>query len=409
MLIALSGGGDSVGLLTALGRIRARLPGAGFDLLAATVDHGLRPGSREEAVAAGHLSESFGVPHVILDWTGEKPSTGLQAAAREARYGLLARHALDKRADLILTGHNLDDNIETYRMRMARNADPDTHGMAEAVLLQGKIWAVRPLLGLRREAIRAYLRSQGVGWVEDPSNVNTAFERVRLRSQIDETATPDFAALMQKRRARMRTAAAFLGARAEVIGLKVGVVDLRGLDAAEPGLLDGLAALAALLGGREHLFGLEAREALARFLVAGRGQMTTGRTVFDRRGDRLYVQRENRGLPATMAAPGQTVIWDNRFRIANPTEGEVSVGGPGVGGEQLIDAALFDRLPGRVRQLALRTGPFIAPGGANRHEITAFLPGCDKFLPLDRLELGNFLAKLMGLPHFPSPVFRQQV
>lgn len=407
LLVALSGGGDSVGLLTALARMRARLPEAGCDLIAATVDHGLRPGSRDEAIAAGRLSESLGIPHAVLAWTGDKPRSGVQAKAREARYQLLTRHALSRGADLVLTGHNLEDNVETHRMRLARNRDGEGHGMADAVLLFGKMWAARPLLGLRREVIRDYLRRQGVCWAEDPSNDNPIFERVRLRLERQALEAPDFAALTHRRSARFRAAAKLLESRAAVIGLKVGVVELADLSSDHPALLDAVLALAALLGGREHMLGQEGGQALRRFLAAGAGQLTIGRCVFDRRGDRLYLQRERRGLPAVSAAPGEAALWDNRLRITNIGGSRITVGADSAG-DLLVDADLFDPLPARVRQLALSTGPVVTPKGAKSPEIEPFLPGCDRFLPLERLELGNVLANLMGLPHFPTPIFRHQ-
>jgi tRNA(Ile)-lysidine synthase len=408
ILIALSGGGDSVGLLTALARISARRPNGGLDLIAATVDHGLRPGSREEAMAAGRLAGSLGVAHAILEWTGEKPHTGVQAAAREARYQLLARHALANAADIIVTGHNLEDNHETRQMRLARNADQNVHGMAEAVLLFGAVWAARPLIGVRREAIRDYLRAQGTPWAEDPSNANPTFERVRLRQAPDGRSPRDFTALMRMRRQRMQAAARLLDVRARVIGLKVGLVDLSELSPNDPALLDALGALAALLGGRDHPPGREGRAAMADFLASsGRRQMTMARVAFDRRGDLLYLQREIRDLPTITLAAGKGAIWDHRLRIVNAGEGGLLIGGS-PDGEALIDPGCFDGLPARVRQLALSTGPHGRWSGVKGPQITPFLSGCDKFLPLERLELGNVLAKLMGLPHFPSPIFRHQ-
>jgi tRNA(Ile)-lysidine synthase len=404
ILIALSGGGDSVGLLTALKALHARRGDRGLDLIAATVDHGLRSGSREEAIAAGRLSESLEVPHEILPWTGDKPNTGIQAAAREARYDLLCRHALSKSADIILTGHNLDDNVETYLMRRSRNAGIDGSGMAEAVLLFGKIWAARPLLALGRGEIRDYLRARATPWVDDPSNANPAFERVRLRMSEGRAPRPDFAELMRRRRARMQAAAHVLNDRAEIIGQKVAVMDLSGLAVADPAALDAIAALAAVIGGRDHPPGADGRKAIGRLLSEEHGQMTLVRVTFDKRGDRLYLQRESRNLPAIAVAPGATAIWDNRLHILNRSAGEISIGA--ADGEPLIDAATFDRLPARVRQLALRTGPLCHMRDRMPPQMSVFLPGYDEFLPLERLDLGNVLAKLMGLPHFPLPIFR---
>ncbi|MCB1448359.1 MAG: tRNA lysidine(34) synthetase TilS, partial [Rhizobiaceae bacterium] len=91
VLVAFSGGGDSTGLLAVLKSLNA--PGSGIDIHAATVDHGLRHGSAEEALAASGFCARLGVPHAILAWSGEKPVTGIQARAREARYRLLAAEA----------------------------------------------------------------------------------------------------------------------------------------------------------------------------------------------------------------------------------------------------------------------------------------------------------------------------
>src|SRR5207302_567850 len=89
VILAVSGGADSTALMALASRWRqARADGP--ELIAATVDHGLRPGSRAEAEAVGALARRFGVAHELLTWKGDKPATGIEAAAREARYRLLA-------------------------------------------------------------------------------------------------------------------------------------------------------------------------------------------------------------------------------------------------------------------------------------------------------------------------------
>lgn len=175
--IALSGGGDSTALMHLAhrwGRVR---------LLAATVDHGLRPGSEAEAQAAGLAASALDIPHEILRWT-RQGGGNLMAAAREARLRLLADWAVRHGLAAVLLGHTLDDQAETLLMRLNRGAGVDgLSAMAESREALGIAW-LRPLLAVGRAELRHWLTARGLGWVEDPSNENEDFERVRMRKAI---------------------------------------------------------------------------------------------------------------------------------------------------------------------------------------------------------------------------------
>ena len=116
ILVAISGGSDSTGLLLLLDKAVKAAPHLKISLCAATVDHALRAGSADEAREVAALCASLGIPHTVMIWRGDKPKTGIMAAAREARYGLLATAATHFKADFIVTGHTFDDQRETLQM-----------------------------------------------------------------------------------------------------------------------------------------------------------------------------------------------------------------------------------------------------------------------------------------------------
>jgi tRNA(Ile)-lysidine synthase len=136
LLVAISGGSDSTGLLVALAEaIRTRhLP---HTLVSATIDHGLRSASADEARQVAALCQALDIPHRIMRWTDEKPATGLSEAARLARYRLLSEAAASMNADALVTGHTLDDQVETVAMRLSRSGErligAGRHGICNAL------------------------------------------------------------------------------------------------------------------------------------------------------------------------------------------------------------------------------------------------------------------------------------
>ncbi len=182
-LLAVSGGSDSMALLHLFHRYCDRLlpRGAIEPVVVATVDHGLRPEATEEAQFVAGIAAKLGMEHVTLRWSGEKPRTGLQEAARAARYALLIREAERRCIETILTGHTLDDQAETVLMRLARGSGLKGLGAMQRCSQHGAIRLVRPFLSLSRERLRATLLREGIVWVDDPSNADPRFLRPRLR------------------------------------------------------------------------------------------------------------------------------------------------------------------------------------------------------------------------------------
>ena len=169
LVVAFSGGGDSLALLIAA---KAWAEGAGRRLVAVTVDHRLQAAGAEWARWCEARCRRLGVAHRTMIWTGGKPATGLSAAARHARHGLIADAARQAGACVILMGHTADDRLEARSMRAAGGSVPDPREWSPSpVWPQGRgLFILRPLIEARRAAIRAALAAAGETWIEDPAN-----------------------------------------------------------------------------------------------------------------------------------------------------------------------------------------------------------------------------------------------
>lgn len=187
LAVAVSGGRDSLALASLAQEWAIALGGRIVGLI---VDHALRAESAAEAATTESLLGRHGCEAEILRWSEAKPRTGLQEAARAARYRLL-REACRRRGILhLLVAHHADDQAETVAMRAARQSGPDgLAGMAGVVELP-EVRLLRPLLGVSRSCLTATLLARGVPWVDDPSNGDPRFERARLRSGPRLTTPP---------------------------------------------------------------------------------------------------------------------------------------------------------------------------------------------------------------------------
>lgn len=303
-------------------------------LRAVTVDHGLRPGSATEAALAAEAAARLGIPHDTLHWRDGDPAGwdgrgNLQARARRARLGALRDWAAAHGLSHVCLGHTMNDQAETVLMRLARGSGVDgLAGMAEARRegTGGPVW-LRPLLTLRRSALRQVLREAGVVWAEDPSNADTRFDRVRVRAMLADPVLAGFdAPTLAATAERMAAARAVLWQAAQDAATTHAVADhgAIGFDRAAFAALPDDTRWRLLASAVRRVADLPYRPRLAALVRAENAALTgtpatvAGCVLSAARG-RIWVDREPAALAGRAApAPGR---WDGRWRIDGPDRG----------------------------------------------------------------------------------------
>ena len=357
LAIAVSGGGDSMALLAVAADWAAA---AGATLTVFTVDHGLRPDSAAEAEMVARAAAARGASHETLRWNGAASAGNLQAAARSARYALMA----DRRRALglgpLATAHTRDDVAETFLMRLARGSGVDgLAAMAETVVEDASasppLRIIRPCLGADRVALRRICVDRGLAWADDPSNVDPRFDRARARAALTALEPLGLgverlaktAETMARARAALEDATDALLARAVAADAPRGVatLDAAALRAAPREI--GLRAFARALewaSGAAYPPRLAALEAAFDALDAAdaRGRTLAG-CVLARSTEGWRIGREPAAAAAPVALrPGVEVVWDGRFRARAAREGFIvgarAAGPAGGGGGSLLDA-----------------------------------------------------------------------
>lgn len=417
--VAVSGGGDSMALLDLIARYLGQISDPPR-LTAVTVDHGLRAASKAEASWVHHFCEKRGIRHAVVCWDGAKPETGIQAAAREMRYRLLGAAAQAGGGNLLLTGHTLDDQLETLAMRRARSKEgAGLAGMAAATLFDRATWIVRPLLGVRREALRNYLRAREIPWIDDPSNEDPAYERVRTRATIECHGADALGVReAQMRRRRMAgEAAQFLSSAVQLDTDGSARVETNEAgDWNDDAVSMALVALTSAVGGQRIAVGGRTAASLPRLCRgthSDAGRMNFGRCVFERKGGAVRMWREWRNLPEIIVGPHERAIWDGRYAIRNEAE-DLSFR---IGPRRRVrrrDGGLAAHAQDAEPQVRPLTGPAnrrllqgadepAAAPNAQPLRFDRYLPQFDHFLPEFDLELADAVARLFGRDAFPNP------
>lgn len=410
LAVAVSGGADSLALCLLAQEWAAPRGGA---VTALTVDHGLRAGAADEAALVGDWLRARAIEHRVLPWCGEKPRRGVQAKAREARYGLLRDWCRGHAVLHLLVAHHADDQAETLLMRAGRASGFDGLAGMAALADTDTPRLLRPLLGLGRARLRATLKARGQAWIEDPSNRDPRFARVRVRAALeggiwDAGKLAGVAARIGAIRAFDEALTNEWLARGAVLHpAGYAWLDLEGLRGAPRGLaLRMLSRTVSCIGGRGYP---PRRRGLARtyrkLLEEAPRRATLGGCLLTPQGRRVLVCRESRGsLPMLVVRPGQPgqpELWDGRFAVEVAMAGEGWRGGLQVRalGRQGWDLIVAE---GLLAQKPVVPGParFVLPALWRGERLLAA-----PHVGYQTVDGANFLASFQPLQPFVPPYF----
>jgi tRNA(Ile)-lysidine synthase len=379
LVVAFSGGGDSLALLLMAKTWADR---AGRSILALTVDHGLQPQSAAWTQAAARVAARLGADFRALEWKGQKPVTGLPAAAREARHRLIAEAARQAGAGAVLVGHTLDDQFENALMRAAgERVGVLREWSASPVWPEGRgLFHFRPLLAARRADLRVWLEGQGLPWIDDPANDDVRSPRARARARLAQGQRPEPGDSGADDRALRR-----LASMARVAASGAITVSRDAFTPGRTGALRLLQIVAACAAGRQSLARPERARAILRRLEAGEAFVAALGGARLEAGCDLFVAREagefRRGLAHPVAlAGGRPMVWDGRFELTARRDG-LAVGAL-VGSMARLEfreksslstvpAAARGALPTVFRPGGAPTCPILARDGETDTEVTA--------------------------------------
>jgi tRNA(Ile)-lysidine synthase len=321
--VALSGGGDSTALLHLC-------LAAGITVEAVTVDHRLRAESADEAAAVGRDCAALGVRHAVLVWEHGKMSGNLMDQARRARIGLIGQWARARGVAVVALGHTRDDQAETLLMGLGRAAGlAGLSGMRPAWEEAG-VRFLRPLLGAGREELRDWLRARGVAWIDDPTNENDRFTRVKARKALAALAplgiTGERLAEVAGHLAQAQAALAgqVAGVAARLVTEVVGALQVDAGLWSEPAEVQRQVVVAGLrwLTGADYAPRALDVERLIAAMASGKDATLAGC-----RAKGGWLMREPRavGGPVPVGA-----LWDGRWRVTGPKAQVRALGAEGL-------------------------------------------------------------------------------
>lgn len=310
-------------------------------LAVVTVDHGLRPEAADEAALVASTCATLGIEHTTLRWTGWDGSGNLQDRARAARYNLISRWAAEQEIPVVLLAHTVEDQAETLVMRLARASGVDgLSAMSDRRV--GPTRFARPLLRCKRQALRDYLRTIGQNWVDDPSNADEKYDRVKIRRHLNGLADLGLTAealaevsqnLAQAREALNWAVHQFARDHVRMVGPDVTIE-------AQPFSVLPLELRRRLMirvlrwiSGSDYA---PRRAGVSGLLEAIQRQTPVtlhGCRISFRKG-RLWVFREFSAVERSVCAPGQ--VWDKRWHMSGPEKTGDLIAPIGPDGQRLV-------------------------------------------------------------------------
>ena len=386
--VAVSGGRDSLCLALLLQRWARRRRGR---ITALTVDHGLRPDSAAEARTVGRWLAAHKIGHAILPWDRRDqalPESGLQAAAREARYRLLLDHCRALGFLHLALAHQRDDQAETFLLRLGRGSGPDGLAAMAPVTERAGVRLLRPLLPVPRGRLAATLKSWKQDWIDDPTNENTAHARIRLRrllpslakagvtpAHLAETAT----ALGQARAAMDEAVAGILAAGVEIDPAGYLWLDPSVL-ARAPGEAGRRVLARCLMAIGSGAYGPRSERLDRLYDQIAAGRLGSGATLagcqIRRKGSRLLICRELAATgPAIALTAGSSQVWDGRFQVtlarSRVRKIQVQAAALGPEGNRSVLAARPDLRQGPIPPAVRPVLPAIWTAGGPHRELLA--------------------------------------
>ncbi|PIT69208.1 tRNA lysidine(34) synthetase TilS [Bartonella tribocorum] len=388
VILAVSGGSDSLALMFLLKEYFEMLS-VPPEMIAVTIDHQLRRESAREAETVAEICRAHHIKHITVRWEGKKPKTHIAFSARVARYNLLVQEAQEQGASLIMTGHTLNDQVETYQMRYQRlqksrgalHGEVDTRrdgilasGFAGALrdetgsmcgedyaretrsdlaeksygvlyerglscipreaLLHRKVRLIRPLLGIKRQTLRNYLRLQGKTWIDDPTNEDRNFERVRVRQSLSSQKLADIAqkineAALQRRQQAQNMADLIFALDITVQYGRCFIKKPAPFLQENAGFSFVIGLFAVLMGGGCYLLPNQKLSMLVQKLCLHspeKRRFTYAGCVIEYNKAGIALWREGRNMKEALVAPNEAVLWDGRYQIANHGSEAIKVG-----------------------------------------------------------------------------------
>ena len=324
--IAVSGGSDSMALLHILTDWESA---AKPNIFVASIDHGLRSESISEVEFVKKICEKKKVEHVSLapHTKLSKAQGNLQDNARSARYQLLEKWAISKNLQCILIGHTLDDQEENLLMRFFRGSGVDGLVSMEEVVIRNEILWIRPLLKSRKEDLRNYLRNNNYSWIDDPSNFDDKYQRVKVRTLLQQLKSNNIIASNFVKTADHMLRASKLSKETAISSSKsllscngVGQITFEGRKFSklfEDTQYRILAGIISWFSGVFYKPRFSQLENLHRKIISDRNLAgaTLGGTVFKKKNGIVTVTRELASVKEDHLIKDQKLIWDNRWLV----------------------------------------------------------------------------------------------